>query len=104
MRQYIEEKKRFAADLHEYFIDVEGIAITLVLALQSAGIKSAELDTPEAYRFSGHSDASLGKKVFNITMAEVKSVVEPDCVGDDVRRESVTFICAHPLILTILDS
>jgi hypothetical protein len=35
-----------AIDLHEDFIDVEGIAIASVFALQSAGINGTEFDTP----------------------------------------------------------
>jgi hypothetical protein len=33
-------------DLYEHFINVEGIAITTVLSLQSPGVLSPELDTP----------------------------------------------------------
>ena len=83
------------------FIDVEGIAITLVLSFQSAGINGTELDAPEANCFSGYSDASLGEKIFDITMAEVESVVGPDCVADDIWRESVALISIHASILSI---
>ena len=37
-----------------------------------------------ADRFSGHGDASLGEQIFNIAVIQVKSIVEPDCVADDV--------------------
>ena len=45
-----------AVDLHEDFIDVEGVAVALVLSLQSTGINRSEVDASGAYRFMGHSD------------------------------------------------
>jgi hypothetical protein len=35
-------------------------------------------------------------------VTEVESIVEPDSVADDVRRESVAFVCIHCLIVPIL--
>jgi hypothetical protein len=32
-------------------------------------------------------------------MTEIESVVEPDCVTDDICWESVAFVCIHPQIL-----
>ena len=84
----------------EYFIDVEGVAVASVFSLQAAGINGTELDAPEANCFSGYSDASLGEKIFDITMAEVESVVEPDCVADDVGWQSVTLVSIHLPILS----
>ena len=37
----------FAIDLHEDFIDEEGIAVAMMLSLQSPGEPGTELDTPE---------------------------------------------------------
>ena len=39
-----------------------------------------------------HSDKSLRQKVFNVTKAEAKPMVNPDCVTDDFRRESMTVV------------
>ena len=72
-----------------------------MLSFQSAGINGTELDAPEANCFSGYSDASLGEKIFDITMAEVESIVQPDGVGDDVRREPATLVSIHASILSI---
>ena len=44
----------------EYLIDIEGVTVPSVLPFQSACINGTELDSPEADRFSGYSDASLG--------------------------------------------
>jgi hypothetical protein len=86
----------FAIDLQEDFIDVESIVAALVFSLQSAGIDSPEFDTPEAARFAADYDTALGKQVFNILMAQVESVVEPNCVTDDVGRESVAKLQGSP--------
>ena len=88
----------------EYFIDVEGIAVTPVLALQVFGHKRTELDTPETDCFTADGDASFSEEIFNIAVAEIKSIVEPDGVADDIGRKSVTFIGIHPLILARISS
>ena len=88
-----------AVDLYEDFIDEEGIAVALVLSLQPPGIFGAELDTPQAYSFITDVYPALSKQVFYITVAQIKSEVEPDCVADDIWWEAVTFVCIHPEII-----
>jgi hypothetical protein len=39
----------FAANLHEYLVNIEGIAVALVLMFQSSGVFGAEFGAPEAY-------------------------------------------------------
>ena len=48
-----------AVDLDEDFINVKGVAISAMLALQSAGVDGPELDAPEADRFPGDDDPAL---------------------------------------------
>jgi hypothetical protein len=48
-------------DLYEDFIDVEGITLASVLALQSTSINSYKLDAPEADRLASDSDASFSQ-------------------------------------------
>ena len=84
----------------EDFIDVEGIAVTPVLPLQSSDIERAELDAPETNRFSADSDASFSQKIFDIPGTEVESVVQPDGVADDVWWEPVTLVCIHHRIVS----
>ena len=50
-----------------------------------------------------NGNTSFSEKVFDISMAEIESIVLPYCVGYDVRRESVSFICIEIPILTILN-
>ena len=88
----------------EYFIDVEGITVASVLSLQSAGINGSELDAPEPDRFASDSDATLGQQIFDIAVTEIESVVEPDCMADDVWRESMTLVSIHPPIPSISGS
>ena len=90
-----------AVDLDEDFIDIERIAIAAVLSLQSSGMERAELDASEADRFAADSNASFGEKIFNVAVAEVEAIVEPDSIGNSIRRESVPFIGVHAPILAI---
>ena len=76
-----------AVDLYEYFIDVEGITVSTMSTFQSSGIERAELDTPQTDCFAADGNTSLGEKIFNIAMAEVEAIVEPDGVGDDIWRD-----------------
>ena len=48
-----------AVDFHDYFIDIEYIAVAAVLSLQSSGIESAELDAPQTDRFPSDDDPVL---------------------------------------------
>ena len=78
-----------AVYLHKDLIYEESIAIASVLAFQAACINGAELDTPETDCFSADGDASFSEEIFDIPMAEIEAVVQPDSVGNDIRRESV---------------
>ncbi|MFT7246824.1 MAG: hypothetical protein ACI82A_004204 [Candidatus Azotimanducaceae bacterium] len=35
-------------------------------------------------------------------MTQIEAIVEPDGKTDDVRWESIAFVCAHPQILTMM--
>ena len=85
----------------EDFIDVECVTVASVFTLQSAGINGSELDAPKADSFAADCDATFSEEIFDIAVAEIEAVVEPDGVTDDVRRESVAFICIHGTILPI---
>jgi hypothetical protein len=88
-------------DFHKDFIDVEGITIASMLSRQSTSTNGAKLDAPKTNRFSGNSDASFRQKIFDITVAEIESMVEPDCIADDIGREPVAFISIHWAIVSI---
>jgi hypothetical protein len=88
-----------AIDLHEDFIDKEGVTVASMLALQSPSVNGPELYAPESDGFIGNGDATLSKKVFNISMAQVESVIQPNCIADDIGREPVTFVGTHHRII-----
>jgi hypothetical protein len=88
-------------DLNENFNDEERVAVASVFSFQSKGVYDTKLDTPETNRFSADSDSSFGKWIFDVSVAEIEAIVQPDGVRNDVRWESVTFICIHWSILPI---
>ena len=88
----------------EDFIDEKRITETTVFSFQAAGIDGSELDAPEPNSFTTDCDASLSKQIFDIAMAEVESVVEPNSIRNYVGWESVAFICGHLPILAICSS
>ena len=90
-----------AIDSDEDFVNEKGVTVNSMLTFQSPSVKGTEFDTPEADRFAANSDASLGKQVLDIAMAQVEAIVEPDRTGNDIGRKSVTFICVHGSILAI---
>ena len=72
---------QFDVDIYEYFIHAEGASEALMFSFQSPGIFCAELDAPEPNALIADGDSSLGEQVFNITMTEIESVVQPDCLA-----------------------
>ncbi len=74
-----------AIDLYESFPNLESVAVATMTSFQSSGIKRTELSAPETDRFAGDNDTPLSQKIFDIVVAEIESVVVPDCVADDVR-------------------
>jgi hypothetical protein len=94
----------FTIDLYDDLIDVEGIAIAAMVSLQTPGIFGAKLGAPKSDCLVTDSDAALRKQILNIAVAEVESVVEPDCLADDIWRESVPFVSIHPPIPANLGS
>ncbi len=90
---------QFDVDIYEYFIHAEGASEALMFSFQSPGIFCAELDAPEPNALIADGDSSLGEQVFNITMTEIESVVQPDCLADDFGGESMTLVCIHRQII-----
>jgi hypothetical protein len=70
-----------------------------MLALQSLRIESTKLDAPKADGFVTDRYATFSQEIFDIAVAEVESVVQPDLIADDIGWESVTFVGIHPEII-----
>jgi hypothetical protein len=92
-----------AVDLHEDFINKESITITSVALLQSSGVYSTEYNVPQPDGFIADRDSALSEKVFDISVAQIEAIIEPDSVADDIGWKSVAFICIHLPILAIFD-
>jgi hypothetical protein len=73
-------------------MDIEGIAIAPVPSLQAAGVDSAELDVPKAVRFATDGYAPFGQEIFDIAVTEIESIVQPDRIGNDIGRKSMTLV------------
>ena len=73
-------------DLDEPLIDVERIAATPVLSPQPPGKYRPKLDTPEPHRLVADRNTPFGQQLFDIPMAQVESMIQPDRVADDVGR------------------
>lgn len=59
----------FAIDSDEDLVNVKGVTIASVLSFQPACINGTELNAPKADYFATDSDATVGEKIFNISMA-----------------------------------
>jgi hypothetical protein len=56
------------------------------------------------YQFPADRDASFGQEVFDIAVAKVETVVQPDSIADDVGWKSMTLVCIHGQVLAVLAS
>jgi hypothetical protein len=79
-------------NLHKYLINEKGITISLVFSSQSLSIFRSELIAPKMNCFIAHHDTSFSQQIFNISVTEVESVLEPDGILNNFRRKSVSFI------------
>ena len=79
-------------NLDEYFVDKESIAVTLVSAPKSLRIFRAEFDTPQPDRLVADSNTTLGHKILDVAAAQIETMIKPDNVLNDLRRESVAFV------------
>ena len=79
-------------DLDEYFIDEEGVAEALVFALQSFRIQRTEFVAPKSNRLVTHIDAAFSKQIFDVPVAEIEPMIEPDGILDDGWRKPVTLV------------
>jgi hypothetical protein len=91
-------------DLHENLIKIKSVAISMMSSFKLASILSTELDTPEPNGLVTDSNVSLCKQIFNITMTQIETLVEPNCVTDNLGWEPMAFVGIHPPILSVTAS
>jgi hypothetical protein len=58
----------YPLDLHEYFIDEKGVAVSLVLPSQPLSKFRSEFIAPEAYCFIANFNTALGQQILDIAM------------------------------------
>ena len=75
-----------------------------MFAIQSTSVQCTEFDAPQADRFTADSYTSLRQDIFDISIAEIEAIVEPDGIADDVWGEPEAFVCVHGKILAISGS
>ena len=68
----------------EDFVNIEGVAVATMLSLQASSIDCAKLDTPQADRLTSDDNAAFSQEVFDITVAEIESVIEPNSERNDI--------------------
>jgi hypothetical protein len=90
-----------AVDLHEHFVDVERVTEFPVSLFQSTYVPGSELDASGADRFPSDYDSAFSQKIFDIPVAQVEALVEPDSMGNDIWREAVAFAGVHAPVLAI---
>ena len=89
-----------AVERHEQLIEMPRVSHPTAPSPERAGVARTERQAPLADRLVGDRNAPLGQQVLHIPQAESETVVKPDSVADDLRRESVAMIAwrlaAHP--------
>ncbi len=92
-------------DRHEDFVQVPRVAEATLSPLELSSVLRTKLPTPLSDSLVGHEDTPLGKKVFDISKTQTESVVEPDRVADDLRREPISVVVRcfgiHPRSLPV---
>ena len=81
-----------AANLDKYFIEMPGIAQSTLAFLQNSGVLRSKSVAPLTNRFIRNLDPALGQEIFDNPKTETESVVEPNCVADDFRWESMSVV------------
>jgi len=80
------------ADLQQDLVQVPLVAGAPSSSSQSSRKGSTELGAPLADRFVADDDAALGEEILHVAEAEMEPEVEPDSVGDDLRRKTVAAV------------
>jgi hypothetical protein len=77
-----------AVDLDEYLIEVPLVPWPGPSAAQSIGVGLAERSAPLPNCLVGNHDPALQHHLLDVTEAQRETVVQPDAVADDLRREA----------------
>jgi hypothetical protein len=95
-----------ARDRDHDFVEMPDIATVWSLALEAASVRGSELQRPPADRLIRHDDAPLEQHLLDRAQAQRKPEIQPDRMGDDLRRKAMAFVAdrlAHAGSSTSLD-
>ena len=87
----------FPVDLKKHFIQVPCVARPSAATAQLVRVLLPKFATPLAYRFVGDDNAALRQHLLNVAVAEAKAEGAPDCMADDLDRETEARVCVHLL-------
>ena len=79
----------------EDFVDLEGVTVASMFALQSACINGTKFYAPKTSCLATYRDSPFSQEIYNIALAQVEAIVEPDSVGNDIGRKSVALVGIH---------
>ena len=88
-----------AGDHDGNFIEVPDVIATWLLAAQTAGVLGPELLAPATDRFIRDWDAALQQHFFDMPQAQRKPIVQPDRVGDYLRRKATAFVLMGEVLI-----
>jgi enamine deaminase RidA (YjgF/YER057c/UK114 family) len=77
-----------ASDAIEHLIEVPGVPRPRSTAALPFGKVGAKLSAPVSDAFVANHYTALGQDQFNLTQAEAETVIQPDCMLDDVGRKA----------------
>jgi len=77
---------------NEDLVNEKGVAVGAMCAPQATDVRWSEFVAPEANGFVGDDDSAPGQQIFDVPMAQIEPVVEPDGVLDDLGRKSVPLV------------
>jgi hypothetical protein len=80
---------QFAVDFEKDLIKMPLVAGACTSPAQLVGILLPKGSAPLTEGLIGQHDSALSQQLFDITIAERESIVEPDRVADDLGRKSI---------------
>lgn len=81
-----------AVDRKKHLVEMPFVAWPGTAAPELIGILLPEFATPLPDGLVGHDDTADKQEFLHVAIAQAESVVEPDAVTDDLRREAVVLI------------
>jgi hypothetical protein len=81
-----------AIDFHEDFVQIPDITEASLFLLQTPCIIRSEFPAPSPDGFVGNNNTALGQKIFHITEAQTKAMVDPHRIADDFWGKTVSVV------------